>query len=193
MLFLGGPLFFFRGLQERFCPDPAPFARECGFPVLGAVCRCDRNRHLQPRFWKKHIPMRVYPDKCGVPFSTTHYLKPLFANGQEHDEFVRRHSRANVPWRDIDDYTGDAYLGIDCGSTTTKLVLMSDSFRDRLPLLQLPTRATRSKSFGSSCKKSMRNVGTASIFATPFPPATAGFDSPCLPSGRRHCGDDCPL
>ena len=31
-------------------------------------------------------------------------------------------------WKDIADYSGDAYLGIDCGSTTTKLVLMSDSF-----------------------------------------------------------------
>ncbi len=26
------------------------------------------------------------------------------------------------------EYSGDAYLGIDCGSTTTKLVLMSDNY-----------------------------------------------------------------
>ena len=33
-----------------------------------------------------------------------------------------------MPWKDLAEYSGDAYLGIDCGSTTTKLVLMSDNY-----------------------------------------------------------------
>jgi len=32
-----------------------------------------------------------------------------------------------VPRKKIEDYSGDAYLGIDCGSTTTKLVLLSSN------------------------------------------------------------------
>lgn len=39
--------------------------------------------------------------------------------------FPRRHDRDTVRTADIGTYTGDAWLGIDCGSTTTKLTLIS--------------------------------------------------------------------
>ncbi len=55
-------------------------------------------------------------------------LPPLFRDQAEYDAFAARHARATVPERDIASYEGDAWLGIDCGSTTTKLVLIS---RDR--------------------------------------------------------------
>ena len=37
-----------------------------------------------------------------------------------------RHAKADVAKRAIDTYEGRAYLGIDCGSTTTKMVLLSE-------------------------------------------------------------------
>ena len=52
------------------------------------------------------------------------YLK---INDVEYKEFLSRHSKANVPHGDIEIYEGKAYLGIDCGSTTTKLVLLSEN------------------------------------------------------------------
>ena len=130
VLFLGGPLFFFRGLQERFAqtlhlsPENAVFPSWAQYAV--AMGTAIYSRGLEKTYTYEEFTRML--ENAVSRSSITHYLKPLFANGQEHDEFVRRHSRANVPWRDIDDYTGDAYLGIDCGSTTTKLVLMSDSF-----------------------------------------------------------------
>ena len=57
--------------------------------------------------------------------ATTNYLEPLFRNQQEYQDFVARHKAATIPWCDIRTYNGKAYLGIDCGSTTTKLVLMN--------------------------------------------------------------------
>ncbi|MBO5326534.1 MAG: 2-hydroxyacyl-CoA dehydratase, partial [Clostridia bacterium] len=53
-------------------------------------------------------------------------LPPLFDSEAEYAEFCARHEKATLPETDAATYTGDAYLGIDCGSTTTKLLLLSD-------------------------------------------------------------------
>ena len=52
-------------------------------------------------------------------------LPRLFESTDELDAFRARHARASVRERELADYQGDAWLGIDCGSTTTKLVLIS--------------------------------------------------------------------
>ena len=57
--------------------------------------------------------------------NTTHTLEPLFANEAEYQEFSARHAKACPPPMDAEHYTGDAYLGIDAGSTTTKLALIA--------------------------------------------------------------------
>ncbi len=130
VLFLGGPLFFFKGLQQRFeqtlrlAPGKAVFPEWAQYSVaLGAAIY---TRGLQTTYTYEQFTEQL---KNAVSRSkSTQYLQPLFANQEEHDQFVQRHSRANVPWKDIAGYCGDAYLGIDCGSTTTKLVLMSDHY-----------------------------------------------------------------
>ena len=53
-------------------------------------------------------------------------LPALFENEDEYKEFVERHSKAVVPKGDISTYSGDCFLGIDAGSTTTKIVLISE-------------------------------------------------------------------
>ncbi|MBQ6625148.1 MAG: 2-hydroxyglutaryl-CoA dehydratase, partial [Clostridia bacterium] len=53
-------------------------------------------------------------------------LPALFENEEEYNNFVARHSKAVVPKADISTYYGDCFLGIDAGSTTTKIVLISD-------------------------------------------------------------------
>ncbi len=52
-------------------------------------------------------------------------MPPLFRDQGEYDAFCRRHAAADVARRDIRTYAGNAWLGIDCGSTTTKLCLLS--------------------------------------------------------------------
>ena len=53
-------------------------------------------------------------------------LDPLFKDQAEYDEFLKRHERSNVKKSDIRKYKGNCFLGIDAGSTTTKLALVGE-------------------------------------------------------------------
>ena len=53
-------------------------------------------------------------------------MPPLFTGREEYEAFLERHnSAAGLSVLPIDGYRGDAYLGIDAGSTTTKIVLIA--------------------------------------------------------------------
>ena len=51
-------------------------------------------------------------------------LEPLFADREEYDLFLSRHAGACVKKGDLSSYEGECFLGIDAGSTTTKLALI---------------------------------------------------------------------
>lgn len=53
-------------------------------------------------------------------------MEPLFENEEAYAEFTRRHESHNVRKADISTYEGNCYLGIDAGSTTTKVALVSE-------------------------------------------------------------------
>ena len=53
-------------------------------------------------------------------------LEPLFKNQEEFDEFEKRHGNNHVKTANLEDYEGNCYLGIDAGSTTTKIALVSE-------------------------------------------------------------------
>ncbi len=53
-------------------------------------------------------------------------LDPLFKNEDEYKEFRNRQDRYKVKTKKLDDYKGNAFLGIDAGSTTTKCALISE-------------------------------------------------------------------
>ena len=61
----------------------------------------------------------------GIPMEATDRVEPLFKNEQELEEFRARHAKAVTPKANIEDAQGPCYLGIDAGSTTTKLVAIS--------------------------------------------------------------------
>ncbi len=56
--------------------------------------------------------------------NTTHPLDPLFRSKEEYQAFKERHEKAKVEKAELKNYEGDCYLGIDAGSTTTKIVLI---------------------------------------------------------------------
>ena len=53
-------------------------------------------------------------------------MEPLFHNEEEYRKFRERHDRYQVKKGDLFSYHGNCYLGIDAGSTTTKLALVSE-------------------------------------------------------------------
>jgi len=53
-------------------------------------------------------------------------MDPLFASKEEYDEFQKRHSLSHVKAGDLSTYHGNAFLGIDSGSTTTKIALVGE-------------------------------------------------------------------
>ncbi|MCI8441577.1 MAG: 2-hydroxyglutaryl-CoA dehydratase [Provencibacterium sp.] len=131
VLFLGGPLAFLKGLQQRFketlhldeksavFPALAPY-----FVALGAAVYADG---LQKTYCYEELLQAM--DTALKSPNETAGLEPLFLNEQEYERFCLRHQSADVPKADIRSYSGNAYLGIDAGSTTTKLVLITEDDR----------------------------------------------------------------
>jgi len=54
-------------------------------------------------------------------------LAPLFFSEEEYTEFTKRHNQAVLPKGELSSYTGNCFLGIDAGSTTTKLALIGEN------------------------------------------------------------------
>ena len=53
-------------------------------------------------------------------------LEPLFASEREYKDFLKEHNRHIVKRGDLATYKGSCYLGIDAGSTTTKVALAGE-------------------------------------------------------------------
>ncbi|MGN0342839.1 MAG: acyl-CoA dehydratase activase-related protein [Roseburia sp.] len=53
-------------------------------------------------------------------------MEPLFNSQQDYNEFCKRHNGHSVKTADLKNYHGDCYLGIDAGSTTTKIALVDE-------------------------------------------------------------------
>ncbi|MDD6284519.1 MAG: acyl-CoA dehydratase activase-related protein [Firmicutes bacterium] len=51
-------------------------------------------------------------------------LEPLFESEDDYEMFCARHEKAVVAKQNLSDYEGDCFLGIDAGSTTTKMALI---------------------------------------------------------------------
>ena len=53
-------------------------------------------------------------------------MEPLFSDSNEYDAFAKRHANADVVKGDLATYSGRCFLGIDAGSTTTKVALAGE-------------------------------------------------------------------
>ena len=126
IVFLGGPLHFLMGLRQRFVETLGLDEEHAIFPEDGdcfaamgaALCSAD----YEARPFEELL--RLLEESRGAT-STVDTMPPLFESQEEYDAFTARHNASTPPQLDIAAYTGDAYLGIDAGSTTTKMVLIA--------------------------------------------------------------------
>lgn len=126
IIFLGGPLHFLMGLRQRFVETLKLDEEHAIFPEDGdcfaamgaALCANDYTP----------IPFETALKKLEESVDTTTLvdtMPPLFASQAEYDAFCDRHNANRPPEVDIHSYSGPAYLGVDAGSTTTKLALIT--------------------------------------------------------------------
>ena len=130
VLFLGGPLHFLQGLKNAFVKTLGLDDEHAVFPEDGPVfvaygCSL-HGAQLEERYTVDEMIDMVRNAKASDDIITG---DPLFASQAEYEEFIDRHKKYDLGYADIRTYKGDAYLGIDAGSTTTKLVLITDDCR----------------------------------------------------------------
>ena len=128
VLFLGGPLYFLKALRKAFVetlnlgdnaifPDDAP----C-FMAIGAALNSQANKPES----LSSIIQKLANVRDSEEIETG---EPLFTSKEEYADFVARHRATDLKFCDIATYKGEAYLGIDSGSTTTKLILITPDCR----------------------------------------------------------------
>ena len=124
--FLGGPLSYLPELRKRFIetlnltPEEVIVPEEAHLLVAkGAALDSLNTKPITVEELKKKIEnLRNSQD------NTTHPIEPLFKNKEDYKKFKDRHDKAKVARTELSTYEGDCYIGIDAGSTTTKLVLI---------------------------------------------------------------------
>ena len=128
VLFLGGPLYYCKGLRRRFqetlglTDDQAVFPDYGRFAVaMGAslYARSAGEAYTMDQLREKIVHSSAVRDAANL-------LPPLFAGEADYAAFRARHAAATVAEGDLASYEGSAWLGVDCGSTTTKAVLLGE-------------------------------------------------------------------
>lgn len=129
VLFLGGPLYYCKGLGLRFKKTLNLDDEHAVFPEYGRYAVALGASYFAEKQQDTYTidALIAAVENAGAVSSGKGRLKPLFANEGEYKEFTERHARSTVKNADIANYSGKAYLGIDCGSTTTKLCLLTEN------------------------------------------------------------------
>jgi len=124
--FLGGPLFFLSELRKRFIETLKLSKDQVIFPensqLYVAIGAALASEDQEPVFFKKLI-------KSMENFGSTSNLEanklpPLFASSREFEDFKLRHKKNSVKKRELSTFEGECFLGVDAGSTTTKIALI---------------------------------------------------------------------
>lgn len=126
--FLGGPLTYLSELRNRFYetldlgeediifPDKSRY-----FVAIGAAIAAEEEEVLDAV--KIYNKFNEFKNSMRNNNKT---LRPLFKNQEEYKAFKNRHAQNKVKRKKISDIKGNVFLGIDAGSTTSKLVLIDE-------------------------------------------------------------------
>ncbi len=124
--FLGGPLYFLSALRKRFIetlkltPDEiVPVNDGCYFVAMGAALSGESKIMDFGR-----LAESVQETRKETMLGSRPSTFVLFKDEEEYAVFRARHDQAKVPQGDLASYTGPLYIGIDAGSTTTKLAVI---------------------------------------------------------------------
>lgn len=126
--FLGGPLHFLPALRGRFIetlgqefnkfytPEDAEVYVAKGAAILSSE---------EGKFVKITDLIKKLESGENVEIEVTKSLEPLFESEEEYQEFKKRHQTSKIKYKDLANYEGPIYVGLDAGSTTSKMVWLS--------------------------------------------------------------------
>ncbi len=125
--FLGGPLHFLDQLKEAFIrtlnlDDEHAITPNNShlFAAIGSAMNCKKENYTE----LEDILEKLSSDIV-MEFEVAR-MEPLFKDDKEYEAFTVRHGSNHVKTADIKSHKGNCYLGIDAGSTTTKVALVDD-------------------------------------------------------------------
>ena len=125
VLFLGGPLYYLKALRKAFITTLKLSEENAVFPE-NAPCFMSIGAALHSAAVKaESIDDIIYRIENVSESDEIVTGEPLFNSKEEYAEFVKRHRATDLQFQELESYSGDAYLGIDSGSTTTKLILIT--------------------------------------------------------------------
>jgi len=125
--FLGGPLHFLPELKNAFVrtlrlTDEYIIDPENShlFAAIGSAMSAEQEAGVDINDLIERLQKGVSMDH------EVQRLEPLFRNDTEYREFEARHTGHSVKSGDFESYEGKIFLGIDAGSTTTKIALIGE-------------------------------------------------------------------
>ena len=127
--FLGGPLYFLDQLRQRFIETLQLKDEDIIFPensqLFVAMGACLNAKEVENAFTIQELIDNLKALST-QGLETSHTLEPLFHSEDELNGFRQRHFLAKTKKRKLSTYQGDIYLGIDVGSTTSKVILIDN-------------------------------------------------------------------
>jgi len=122
--FLGGPLYYTSELRNRFIDVLKPVKvilpeNAHLFAALGSALSAENSISLEALILNLKSQKQTQHE--------INRLAPLFVQKTDYEAFRERHTKHQVPKGTLENYKGDVFLGIDAGSTTTKLALIGEN------------------------------------------------------------------
>ena len=125
--FLGGPLHFLSELRNAFIRTLkldeehiiAPVHSHL-FAAVGSALHANGDCFVSLQELQQRLADHIHMD------FEVERLEPLFSSQSAYQDFSERHAKSCVPIASLSTYQGNAFLGIDAGSTTTKAALVGE-------------------------------------------------------------------
>lgn len=125
--FLGGPLHFLPQLRNAFIRTLRLREEQIIAPnqshLFAAIGAAKNSREDTAVLLEEMI--KQLTDGIHMEFEVRR-MEPLFTGQDEYDRFLNRHKNHNVKTAPLASYEGNCFLGIDAGSTTTKIALVGE-------------------------------------------------------------------
>ncbi len=125
--FLGGPLHFLSELKAAFIrtlklDEEHIIETECShlFAAIGSALNATEEVHYTMEEMTGKLSSEIK-----MEFEVER-MEPLFTDEEAYARFRKRHSSHHVATADLSCYHGKCFLGIDAGSTTTKIALVAE-------------------------------------------------------------------